>query len=113
MLVKSNCKPGSIVTIKLSTAEEVVAKLVSDNGETVGVARPLVFTMNPQDGNAMLIPWLMSVEHRSPDTVTINKSNVITMNETTKQISDHYNQVTSPIKMPTASETSAISNLKV
>ena len=63
MLVTSNYKKNDIVGIKLSTGEEVVARFdkfdSATNQKTLYIVKPTVLTLNPQNGQAMLIPWLM------------------------------------------------------
>ena len=113
MLVNSNYKVGDVITIKMATAEEVVAKFSENHDDAISVTKPLVFTMNPQYGNAMLIPWLMSVDHRDPNPIRVNKSTIITVTKANKQIADHYTQVTSSIVAASAAETAAVSKLKV
>jgi len=90
-------KINDVVTIKLVSGEELIAKLTEINTDSFTVTRPLVFTINPQNGQAMIIPWLMSVEPKEPTPMTINKSATIVVTKTVKQIADNYTQATSGI----------------
>ena len=97
MLVTSNYKVGDVVTLKLSNGEELVGKLTENTDSEYVVTRPLVFSMNPQNGQAMLVPWLMSVDPKNPQPISITKNNVLAVTKTIKEISDNYTQATSGI----------------
>ena len=99
MLVTSNYKKNDIVSIKLSTGEEVVARFESSNGsaQTIDVVKPTVLTLNPQDGKVMLIPWLMSIDTTSSDPITIKKEHILTTNKPNKSLADAYIQSTTGI----------------
>lgn len=97
MLVTSNYKVGDVVTLKLSNGEELVGKLTDDTDSEFVLTRPLVFSMNPQNGQAMLVPWLMSVDPTSSQPISIGKPNVLAATKTIKEISDNYTQATSGI----------------
>lgn len=96
-----NLKPSyvanDVITLKLVTGEEIIGKLIEDRPETFKLTRPLVFTVNPQNGQAMLIPWLMSVDPKDSTPIDIYKNNVVMITKTVKQISDNYLQATSGI----------------
>lgn len=106
MLVISNFKKGDVVTIKLSTGEELVARFDADTGSELKVVKPTVLTLNPADGKAMLIPWLMSIDTASSDPIIIGKQQVVAVSKPHKGISDGYMQSTTGIA--TAPEASFI-----
>ena len=97
MLVISNFKKSDVVTIKLSTGEEIVARFDADTGSELKVVKPTVLTLNPTDGKAMLIPWLMSVDTGSSDPVIIAKAQVVAISKPHKGIADGYMQSTTGI----------------
>ena len=97
MLVISNFKKGDIITAKLSTGEEIVARFESFNMDELKVIKPTVLTLNPQNGQAMLIPWLMSIDTASSDPVTIKKEHIVTTNKPNKSLADAYIQSTTGI----------------
>lgn len=96
-----NLKPSyvanDVVTLKLVTGEEIIGKLIEDKSDALKLTRPLVFTVNPQNGQAMLIPWLMSVDPKDTTPIDVYKNNVVMVTKTVKQISDNYLQATSGI----------------
>lgn len=102
MLVISNFKKSDVVTVKLSTGEEIVARFDADTGSELKVVKPTVLTLNPTDGKAMLIPWLMSVDTGSSDPVIIAKSQVVAISKPHKGIADGYMQSTTGIATASA-----------
>jgi len=103
MLVISNFKKSDVVTIKLSTGEEIVARFDVDTGSELKVVKPTVLTLNPTDGKAMLIPWLMSVDAHASDPVIISKSQIVAVSKPHKGIADGYMQSTTGLTTATES----------
>jgi hypothetical protein len=108
MLVISNFKKGDVATIKLSTGEELVARFDVDTGSELKVVKPTVLTLNPQSGQAMLIPWLMSIDAHSSDPVIIAKGQVVAISRPTKGLADGYIQSTTGIATASAKESKII-----
>lgn len=108
MLVISNFKKGDVITIKLSTGEELVARFDADTGSELRVVKPTVLTLNPQQQGIMLIPWLMSIDAHSSDPVTIGKSQIVAVSKPHKPLADNYMQNTTGITKATTSETGLI-----
>lgn len=96
MLVNSSYKKGETICVKVSTGEEIVGRFDSQDGD-VQVVKPCVITLNPQNGQAMLIPWLMSIDTNSSDPITIKKEHIVTTNKPNKSLSDAYIQNTTGI----------------
>lgn len=103
MLVNSSYKKGETICVKVSTGEEVVGRFDSQDGD-IQVVKPCVITLNPQNGQAMLIPWLMSIDTNTSDPITIKKEHIITTNKPNKSLSDVYIQNTTGIA-PASSNT--------
>ena len=103
MLVISSYKKGETICVKVSTGEEIVGRFDSQDGD-IQVVKPCVITLNPQNGQAMLIPWLMSIDTTSSDPITIKKEHIITTNKPNKSLSDAYIQSTTGIA-PASSNT--------
>jgi hypothetical protein len=112
MLETSNYKVNDVVTIKLSNGEEIVGKLTEDSDNNIRLTRPLVFTLNPQSGQAMLVPWLMSVDPENTHPITLNRNNILAITKTIKEISDNYTQATSKIVPASASMLNGLAPLK-
>lgn len=112
MLATLNYKVNDVVTIKLSNGEEIVGKLTEDSSNELKLTRPLVFTMNPQTGQAMLVPWLMSVDPENSHPISLNRNNILAITKTIKEISDNYTQATSKIVPASASVLQGLSPMK-
>jgi len=97
MLSVQAFKSGDVVVIKLITGEEIITKLVEPDLTAYSISRPLVFTMHPQTGQPVLIPWLMSLSPKDPKPIVINKSAVVGMTTPAKEIADSYTQSTTGI----------------
>jgi len=108
MLVISNFKKNDVITIKLSTGEELVARFDADTGSELKVVKPTVLTLNPTDGKAMLIPWLMSIDTGSSDPVVIGKQQVVAVSKPHKGIADGYIQNTTGLATASTEEASLI-----
>ena len=96
MLVISSYKKGETICVKVSTGEEIVGRFESQEGD-IQVIKPCVITLNPQNGQAMLIPWLMSIDTTSSDPITIKKEHILTTNKPNKSLADAYIQSTTGI----------------
>ena len=112
MLVTSSYKKNDIIGLKLSTGEEVVARFDKYNSgtkdKTLEIVKPTVLTLNPQNGQAMLIPWLMSLDVHGTDSVSVSQEQIVAMYKPSKGIADVYMKGSSGIAMPTANELSGI-----
>tara|TARA_B100000925_G_C21707264_1_gene345005 strand:+ start:97 stop:414 length:318 start_codon:yes stop_codon:yes gene_type:complete len=97
MLVISNFSKGDIITAKLSTGEEIVARFESSSADELKVVKPTVLTLNPQNGQAMLIAWLMSIDAHSSEPVSIKGNQIVATARTIKGLADSYTQSTTGI----------------
>lgn len=103
MLVISNFKKGDTVTIKLSTGEELVTRFDADTGSELKVVKPTVLTLNPSNGQAMLIPWLMSVDAHDSTPIVINKSQIVAVGKPITTLGNSYLESTTGIAKAEAS----------
>ena len=115
MLVTSNYKKNDIIGIKLSTGEEVVARFdkfdSATNQKTLHIVKPTVLTLNPQNGQVMLIPWLMSLDVHSSDPITVSQEQIVALYKPSKAISNVYMQGSSGITLPDRSDTEKLTGL--
>lgn len=95
MLIDKGVSEGEVITIKLTSGEEIVAKLVQDGAAYYKLSRPMVIGMGAQGPG--LMPYLFTVH---PDKeVKLNK-NVVAMAEATdKSFADQFVQSTTGIKL--------------
>jgi len=81
---------GDIVTLKLTSAEEVVGQLVEENASTLIISKP----MSVVSGKTVsLTPYAVSAE--ADVEITILRSSLICYFKTSSQIADQYNSQTS------------------
>lgn len=95
MLITKGVAVGEVITLKLSTGEELVGKLAEDTAEYVAIERPL--TLVAGQGGLGLQPWLFTVD--ADKTFKIGKDKVMTMQATMKQMADSYLSGTSGIAL--------------
>lgn len=95
MLIDKGVTEGEVVTFKLTSGEELIAKLAQEADQFYKVSKPMVLTAN-QQGIGMA-PYLFTV---NPDKdVKIAKSTVVVAEATDKQFADSYIQGTTGIKL--------------
>ena len=95
MLIDKGVAVGEVITLKLTSGEELIAKLVEDGALYMKLSRPLVVGMSPQ--GPALMPYLFTV---SPDKeIKILKGSIVVSEATDKQFADQYIQSTTGIKL--------------
>jgi hypothetical protein len=95
MLINKGVAAGEVVTFKLTSGEEVVAKLVEETETYYKLSRPMVLSMT-QQGVGMM-PYLFTVH---PDTeVKLNKATITMVEATDKSFADQFLQSTTGIKL--------------
>ncbi len=99
MLIQS-FKPNDIVTMKMITGEEVVAKLVSVEDNLYRVSKPLVLSITAQ-GPAMT-PFLLTADLESE--INLSKNFVIAVANTETSTKNHYIKGTTGIEPVTTSD---------
>ena len=90
-------KQGDIITIKLMSGEEVVAKLEEDQSEVIKVAKPRAVVNIPQKGIG-LGPFVFTVSQTA--VIDIYKKNVVCYAETEDGMARQYRQGTSGLTLP-------------
>ncbi len=86
LLEKSKYDEGHVITLKLSSGEEIIAKFLSEDLTSITVEKALMLAMS-QKGLGMA-PYVMTVD---PDTVLkFNKNLIIMTAESDKEIANQY-----------------------
>lgn len=93
MLINKGIAEGDIVTIKLTSGEELVAKLVEETAVSIKVSKPVVLTAN-KDG-IMMVPYLFTVSHDKH--VSIAKGTVTVFELTDAPAAKQFIQATTGI----------------
>jgi hypothetical protein len=95
MLIDKGISAGGVITLKLTSGEELVARLVEDAATYYKIEKPLVLGHTPQGPG--LMPYLFTV---SPDKeIKLLKSAVTVAEATDKQFADQYLESTTGIRI--------------
>jgi hypothetical protein len=95
LLIDKGVSEGEVITLKLTSGEEIVAKLVEESGLYYKLSKPMVIGMGQQGPG--LMPYLFTVH---PDKeVKLNKSVVAMAESTDKQFAEQFIQSTTGIIM--------------
>ena len=95
MLIETAIKDGDIVSFKLSSGEEIVARLKSQDAKSYTLHKPMVLIMQQQGMG--LAPFMFSV---SPDAkFNLQVSSVSCVAKTEDEIAKQYTASTSNIQM--------------
>lgn len=90
MLINTPYKAGDTVSMKLSSGEEIIARLVEEGTDFYKVAKPLMVAVTQQ--GLGLAPFMFTVE---PDAeMKLAVSNVLTISKTEKEMASQYVQNT-------------------
>jgi hypothetical protein len=95
MLIDKGISAGEVITLKLTSGEELVAKLVEDAATHYKLSRPMVIGMGQQGPG--LMPYLFTVHPEKE--VKLNKSVVALAEATDKGFADQFLQSTTGIKL--------------
>jgi hypothetical protein len=93
MLIQKPLEKNDIVSVKLITGEEIIAKFESDDDNHLQVSRASIVAPNPEGGLG-LVPWMMS---SAPDLIKINKTTVVTYSPTVEGIATKFVEATTNI----------------
>lgn len=91
MLIQKPFERNDIITLKLSSGEEVVARFDSRTPEYVRILKPMAFMMGPQ--GLGLVPFVFSADRDA--VIEVGASFVITTTKTDDQVGKQYMQQTS------------------
>jgi len=95
MLIDKGVTEGEVVTLKLTSGEELVAKLIEDGAVYYKLSRPMVIGMGQQGPG--LMPYLFTVH---PDKVVrLQKSTVTVVEATDETFAKQFLETTSGIKL--------------
>lgn len=84
---------NKVLTMKMSSGEEVIARVVSEDNNKFFIKNPLMPVMLPSEDNSSqgmvaFVPWIISVERNK--VISINKSNVLVYTVTSDDASKQY-----------------------
>ena len=95
MLIDKGITVGEVITLKLTSGEELVARLVEETSTYYKLNRPMVIVMGQQGPG--LMPYLFTVH---PDKeIKLNKTSITLVEATDKSFADQFIQSTTGIKL--------------
>lgn len=95
MLIDKGISSGVVVTLKLSSGEEIVGKLVEETDTFYKLSKPLILSMN-QQGLGM-VPFTFT---GNPDKdYIIHRNSVIAITTTVKDFADQYIKGTTGLEL--------------
>ena len=95
MLIDKGVAPGEVISLKLTSGEEIVARLDEETDTYYKISKPMVIGMGPNGPG--LMPYLFTVH---PDKVVkLSKLPVVIVEASDKQFADQYIQATTGIKI--------------
>jgi hypothetical protein len=95
MLIDKGVSPNEIITLKLITGEEVIAKLIEEKADLYVLSKPSILSLSQQ--GVGMAPFFFTV---NPDkNIKINKSATISVEPTDKDFADKYIQATTGIQL--------------
>ena len=86
MLIEAPYTVGDTVSIKLSSGEELIARLDSESGDKITVIKPLMLVVQQQGMG--LAPYMFTVKH--DNRFTLNMQNIICVAKTDKEMASQY-----------------------
>lgn len=95
MLIDKGVSVGEVISFKLSSGEEVIAKLVEESDRGYKVSRPMVLSMGPK--GIGMVPMMLTMSEDKE--ILINRNSVMSIVNTDKQFADQYVQGTTGIKL--------------
>ena len=94
-------RDGDVVTLKMSSGEELIGTYKDDDSSTYTIDRPVTLSVGPKGGPA-LTPYLMTVSPASTRNLKINKALVVCVANTDKELADQYSSAMSGIQVAPA-----------
>lgn len=101
MLLQKPMEAGDIVTIKMVTGEELIAKLVTLGNDHVVITKPLIATLGQdRNGNVgiQMLPYFVLTGDADAK-LTISNQHIVTKTPTTEQAKSGYLQQTTGLTL--------------
>jgi hypothetical protein len=95
MIIDKGVASGEVITLKLTSGEEIIAKLVEETPKGYKISKPLVLSMS-QQGIGMM-PYIFTANVDKD--ILINYGAVAVVTTTEQQFANQYTQGTTGIAM--------------
>ncbi len=96
MLLNKGYESGTVVTFKLITGEELLARVQDETLIEFKITKPVTLVPTKQ-GTLAMMPYLLSTDLNTL-AISLNKSAVVLHIATNKEVADQYTQAVSGIK---------------
>lgn len=104
---KSPLRPNDVLSIKLTSGEELVARFKSETDNHLTVTIPLAIGLNPQDGLLALTVFMFGPEIETSE-FPLNKNLIVAYLPANPQLAKDYMNRTSTIQIPSAAQTASL-----
>ena len=94
MLISKGVAVGEVVSIKLISGEEIIARLEEETTDYVKVSKPLTVSLGPQ--GLGMIPFVFLAQS---ETIKLNMNHVMVLSLSKKDAADQYVQGTTGIAL--------------
>jgi hypothetical protein len=95
MLLQKPIVAGMVISIKLTSGEELIARYDSDNEQSIVVDKPATIMAGP-NGSPSIVPWMMTSRAES---IKLNKATVVAYTTTEEDIAKAYTETTTNLKL--------------
>lgn len=107
LIEKSNVEVNDIVTIKLTSQEELIARLVAQDVDTITIQKPMVMTISLDERSGrpaiQMMPFFL-LGAKQDARITLNRSHVIVLLLSNDEAKSGYIHNTSSLAVPTSGE---------
>ena len=93
MLIQAPYKQNDTITFRTSAGEEIVARFVEENADTLTITKPMALMQN--GGGFGLGPWLLTAD--PAQNIAVNKSIVQFVVKTQSDMASQYIQATTGV----------------
>lgn len=95
MLIDKGLSTGEIVTIKLTSGEELIARLIEESNDYYKVSKPMVVATTPK--GLGLMPYAITVDLDKD--LKLSKNNINIIDLTNKDFTNQYIELTTNLKL--------------
>ena len=95
MLIDKGFSAGDVITIKLTSGEELIAKLIEETTSHYKITKPMVMASTPQ--GLGLMPYIITVDLDKD--LKLSKNNINIVDHTTNNFVNQYIELTTNFKL--------------
>lgn len=111
MLIEKKFNQGDVISVKLVSNDELVAKFVEETPDTLTIIKPLLLNISFDERTGkpglQMLPFFM-LGADTDDKITLKKNHILAMVNSRDDVKAGYIQNTTGISIPTGNEKSLI-----